>query len=254
VKAIVGERNDREIFDDRSQILIALLIANRGGGGGGSWNDAVLRVPSGRIGDDECEQDRREKTDEEEQHHGGANNRVERYRVPAAGTRRLTRRRSAGRMMKRGCIVIAVFAVLISGYVVVWRGLARSEVISHPSRCINNLRRLDGAKRQWAIANNKLETDIPAPADLEPYLEHGWTSVVCQAGGTYHIRAVGQYPRCSLGKADWRGWKPTRTKRCLGIWWIPDYSDHPGGHSMETEREIADRDRDAPRGAPLPHH
>jgi competence protein ComGC len=63
--------------------------------------------------------------------------------------------------------------------------------------CINNLRQIDTAKHQWALENNKKETDTPTESDLLPYFRsHQWPQ--CPAGGTYTIGAVSNAPACSI--------------------------------------------------------
>ncbi|HSH16731.1 MAG TPA: hypothetical protein VLD18_11890 [Verrucomicrobiae bacterium] len=62
--------------------------------------------------------------------------------------------------------------------------------------CINNLRQLDGAKEQWAIENNKLETDTPTAGALALYLNH--RVLKCPAGGNHKLNTVGEAPSCSI--------------------------------------------------------
>ncbi len=61
--------------------------------------------------------------------------------------------------------------------------------------CVMNLRQIDGAKMQWALENEKQETDSPTAQDLAPYLK---SQLVCPAGGAYTFHAVGQKPTCSI--------------------------------------------------------
>jgi len=63
--------------------------------------------------------------------------------------------------------------------------------------CINNLRQIDAAKQQWALENNKTDTDVPTAQDLLPYIRGGGFPV-CPGGGTYTINAVGLPPTCSI--------------------------------------------------------
>ncbi|HZV36903.1 MAG TPA: hypothetical protein VFB72_20165 [Verrucomicrobiae bacterium] len=63
--------------------------------------------------------------------------------------------------------------------------------------CINNLRQIDGAKQQWALENKKTADAVPTAADLAPYLPN-INQMVCPAGGTYTINAVGVPPTCSV--------------------------------------------------------
>jgi len=62
--------------------------------------------------------------------------------------------------------------------------------------CINNLRLLDHAKQQWAVANNKADADTPVAANLVPYMKIG-RMPTCPQGGVYSINAVGESPTCS---------------------------------------------------------
>jgi hypothetical protein len=64
--------------------------------------------------------------------------------------------------------------------------------------CINNLRMIDTAKQDWASEHKKSPGDTPSPQDLAPYLQRGFGSLVCPAGGTYSINPVDQNPTCSV--------------------------------------------------------
>ncbi|HYG25055.1 MAG TPA: hypothetical protein VEH04_19985 [Verrucomicrobiae bacterium] len=61
--------------------------------------------------------------------------------------------------------------------------------------CVNNLRRLDGAKQQWALEHQKPATAMPQPAEIASYL--GNAIPACPVGGTYTLNAVNQPPTCS---------------------------------------------------------
>ncbi|HET7626086.1 MAG TPA: hypothetical protein VFM25_12555 [Verrucomicrobiae bacterium] len=61
--------------------------------------------------------------------------------------------------------------------------------------CINNLRRIEGAKQQWALEHNMPEASIPTESDLLPYLR---AMPTCPAGGHYTIGAVNEKPTCSI--------------------------------------------------------
>jgi competence protein ComGC len=62
--------------------------------------------------------------------------------------------------------------------------------------CINNLRQIDGAKQQWALANGKTADDTPASSDLSPLIKNG-VMPQCPAGGTYTIGPMKEAPVCS---------------------------------------------------------
>jgi len=90
-------------------------------------------------------------------------------------------------------IVIAIIgmlaAIAIPNYV-------RAREVSERTACINNLRQIDGAKQEWALENQKSDTDTPTEADLKPYLRDGMPS--CPGGGKYTINALNADPTCSL--------------------------------------------------------
>ena len=62
--------------------------------------------------------------------------------------------------------------------------------------CINHLRQIDHAKQQWALENNKADTDVPTEKDLAKYFKGGHMPV-CPQGGKYSTNAVGAAPTCS---------------------------------------------------------
>lgn len=64
--------------------------------------------------------------------------------------------------------------------------------------CINNLRRIDGAKQVWAFQNHKDTNSTPTMQDLNPFLKGNVTSLRCPAGGTYSINKIGDTPTCSI--------------------------------------------------------
>lgn len=66
----------------------------------------------------------------------------------------------------------------------------------HP--CINNLRKIDGAKEQWAMATGQQDGALPRREDISMYLKGGWEKTKCHAGGRYSINAIGQDPTCPV--------------------------------------------------------
>jgi hypothetical protein len=68
--------------------------------------------------------------------------------------------------------------------------------------CINNLRQIDSAKEQWALANSKADGDQPDSAGVAEYLRSGRLPV-CPAGGTYTLNPIGRDPECSV-HGTWR--------------------------------------------------
>jgi hypothetical protein len=68
--------------------------------------------------------------------------------------------------------------------------------------CINNLRQIEAAKEQFALANNKPGGYQLTPEDIvrvNSYIKGGGPT--CPLGGTYTYGKIGQHPTCSLGNA-----------------------------------------------------
>ena len=95
--------------------------------------------------------------------------------------------------------------VLLASTVVVPMGImaaiavpnfVKARQTSQKAACINNLRRIDGAKQQWAVEKNKSGSDVPSRTDLLPYL--GDQFPVCPAGGRYTLNDVANGPQCSI--------------------------------------------------------
>jgi hypothetical protein len=70
---------------------------------------------------------------------------------------------------------------------------------SPKNTCINNLRLIDTAIQQWAIENNKTNSDMPTWADVKPYMGRGAGYMpTCPLGGTYSLGRVDERPKCSV--------------------------------------------------------
>ncbi len=61
--------------------------------------------------------------------------------------------------------------------------------------CINNLREIAAAQRDWA-AEHKDATNVPTWADLEGYYLR--RRPTCPAGGSYTLTRTNENPRCSI--------------------------------------------------------
>jgi hypothetical protein len=99
-------------------------------------------------------------------------------------------------------------AASVGGVVVLFCGMTviQEAIPAHDSAqqsaCINNLRVIDEAKRQWAADNHKSSNDAPTESDLFLYLK---TKPECPSGGNYTIGKMNETPKCSL--AEERGHK-----------------------------------------------
>ena len=63
--------------------------------------------------------------------------------------------------------------------------------------CINNLRQIDSAKEQFALANKLGDTATPGEG-IGVYLRGGWKAMRCPAGGTYKINRMDRNPECTV--------------------------------------------------------
>lgn len=75
---------------------------------------------------------------------------------------------------------------------------------SQKNACINNLRIIDAAKEQWAMANRKKDGDEVDIDGIKEYMKGG-KMPVCPAGGVYKINPIGTMPECSCPdhKMNW---------------------------------------------------
>ena len=97
-----------------------------------------------------------------------------------------------------GYISIAMVPLIAMLTAIALPNFIKARNVAMTNMCINNLRQIDGAKQEWALEKRKDESQTPTGEDLKPYLKRDFTSVVCPAGGTYVINAVGEKPTCSI--------------------------------------------------------
>ena len=68
---------------------------------------------------------------------------------------------------------------------------------SRTNACRSNLRQIQAAKEQWAMANNRGPTATPDWEDLVPDFMQQRPN--CPSGGTYTIGNMSTNPTCSIG-------------------------------------------------------
>jgi prepilin-type N-terminal cleavage/methylation domain-containing protein len=90
-------------------------------------------------------------------------------------------------------IVVAIIGLLAA---IAIPSFARARTTSRQNACINNLRQIDGGKDQWAIENNKVDTDSVSPDQVSPFIKGGWPK--CPASGTYSVTTVIANPTCTV--------------------------------------------------------
>lgn len=90
-------------------------------------------------------------------------------------------------------IVVTIIGLLA---MIAWPNFMKSRSRAHVGACINNLKKLEGAKSQWAFENRKTNTDVPVMTDVVGYLQHN-EEPGCPSAGTYRLRRVSRQPTCS---------------------------------------------------------
>lgn len=89
-------------------------------------------------------------------------------------------------------IVVAIIGLLAA---IAIPSFVKARNTARQNACINNLRQIDSAKEQSAMANNANDGDA-APADTISYIKGG--APVCPAGGTYSFENIGTLPTCTI--------------------------------------------------------
>jgi hypothetical protein len=109
------------------------------------------------------------------------------------------RKPSAARIIGLSAVVFVAIAlavvILIPNFID-----TRQRETPPASKCINNLRLIDGAKAMWALDHNKTDTNVPTWADLKPYLcgTNNYPLPKCPSGGAYTLGSVTNLPSCSI--------------------------------------------------------
>lgn len=88
-------------------------------------------------------------------------------------------------------IVPLLLAIAIPNFV-------KARDTAQTNMCLNNLRLIQSAKEQWALANTKNEGDLPMSTDLDQHLPSGFAGLHCSKHGNYSINPVGKTPTCSV--------------------------------------------------------
>jgi prepilin-type N-terminal cleavage/methylation domain-containing protein len=105
-------------------------------------------------------------------------------------------------------IVVAIIGLLAA---IAIPNFIKARTTSQKNACINNLRQIDGAKRQWALENNQPATATVNSTDIQPYLGRGTGGTLpkCPAAGSagtfassYTIGALSAAPSCQIDAAN----------------------------------------------------
>lgn len=91
------------------------------------------------------------------------------------------------------CAALVLIAILIP--IVMKPSTARAQ-----NTCTANLRKIQSAKASWALATQKLQTDIPAHNDIFGDGKYIRELPLCPQGGVYSLGAVGSNATCSYAE------------------------------------------------------
>ena len=93
---------------------------------------------------------------------------------------------------------VAIIVIIFPVVAMVTPNLLPAKENRNRTSCTNNLRLIESAKEQWALENNKTNSETPEWKDVLPYLGRGGGVMPkCSQDGTYSLRPVGVHPTCS---------------------------------------------------------
>ncbi len=92
-------------------------------------------------------------------------------------------------------IVVAIIGLLAA---IAIPSFVKARTSSQETGCINNLRQIDSAKEQWAMANNKAENAAVGDTEVTEIVLYMKAAPECPAGGTYTYGAMSTDPGCDV--------------------------------------------------------
>jgi prepilin-type N-terminal cleavage/methylation domain-containing protein len=107
------------------------------------------------------------------------------------------KRASKGFTLVEIMIVVAIIGILVG---IAVPGFIKARTQAQGKSCNENLAKIDGAKEQFALENNKAQGDAAGAGDLYGADSYIKKEPVCPGGGAYTIGAIGTDPNCD--KAD----------------------------------------------------
>ena len=92
-------------------------------------------------------------------------------------------------------IVVAIIGLLAA---IAVPNFQQARTTAQKNTCLDNLRKIDLAKDQYALDSNVNAGLTPSDSALDPYVKGGiQTAKKCPSGGTVFINAIGSDPTCT---------------------------------------------------------
>ena len=92
-------------------------------------------------------------------------------------------------------IVVLIIGILLS---IAIPNFVKTRETTRTKACVENLYKIQWAKEQWAMENNKPSSDTPTQSDLVGSFKFLSSLPGCPSGGTYTINSVNTLPTCSV--------------------------------------------------------
>jgi hypothetical protein len=101
-----------------------------------------------------------------------------------------------------GCLIAALglpFIIAVIGLLaaIAIPSFVKARDTAQRTACVANMRVLDHAKEEAALAHSLKAGDTVTDKDLAPYVKGAPASMVCPKGGHYTLNPIGQDPECS---------------------------------------------------------
>jgi len=93
-------------------------------------------------------------------------------------------------------IVVAIIGLLAAIAIPSFVKARNARNTSQQNACINNLRQIDSAKEQGAMAHNLSDGSAIAAATVNSYIKGG--APECPGGGSYTYQNIGTLPSCNI--------------------------------------------------------
>lgn len=92
-------------------------------------------------------------------------------------------------------IVVAIIGLLAA---IAIPSFMKARTQSQANACINNLRQIEAAKEQWALAQKKKQGDTAVTDEVMAYIKNPTAVTNCPGGGTVAFGVIGTNCTCNV--------------------------------------------------------